>query len=137
MHNTHAFPHIKTSSAQVQKTKVTNLSVRSRSCDSVPDDDNRKGDVMRATDERAILSEVKCESFFPICSLQMFRKSLEMADCPFVVDVVKDNTSLESCLRQNSRRQVHAREIKIDMNCHILTALKPIKKPQNFNCPKY
>ena len=73
MHNTHAFPHIKTSSAQVQKTEVTNLSVRSRSCDSVPDDDNRKGDVMRATDERAILSEVKslkCESFFPICSLQ-------------------------------------------------------------------
>ena len=84
VHNTHAFPHPKTSSAQVQKTEVTNLSVRSRSCDSVPDDDNRKGDVMRATDERAILSEVKslkCESFFPICSLQMFRKSLEMADC--------------------------------------------------------
>ena len=70
MYNTHALPHPKTSSAQVQKTEVTNLSVRSRSCDSVPDDDNRRGDVMRATDERAILSEMKCESFFPICSLQ-------------------------------------------------------------------
>ena len=40
---------------------ATDLNVRSRSCDSVPDEDSRKGDVTSATDDRAIMSKGKMQ----------------------------------------------------------------------------
>lgn len=41
-----------------------NLSVRSKRCASVPDEDSRNDDETRATDERAILSQGKMREGF-------------------------------------------------------------------------
>ena len=46
---------------------MANLSVRNRSCGSVPDEDSRKDVVTRATDEKAILSQGKMRVGFSKC----------------------------------------------------------------------